>query len=89
MKENLAQYAHRVATENRTAPPPQWVADIKTKQAKTICLFCDKQCKMFTSKAGNTYMSNRDKSPHRKYHECSNNWAEYQRLNILPSTKRT
>lgn len=87
MKENLAQYAIRVAKENITCKPPQWVADIKYKQAMTICLFCDKQCRMFTSKAGNTYMSNNDKSPHRKYHECSNNWAEYQGLNIVPTVK--
>ncbi len=88
MKENLAEYALRVAKENITAKPPAWVADIKYKQSQTICLFCDKQCRMFTSSKGNTYMSNSDKSPHRKYHECSNTWAEYQRLNIVPTTKR-
>ena len=55
----------------------KWVAEIKRKQKVNICLFCDKQLEMYTSKKGNVYLANFDHSPHRKGLDCSNNWSEY------------
>jgi len=77
-KENLYEFAQRVSK----LPPEEggftiFLKDMRYKQKNNICLFCDKQLEMYESKAGNRYLANADKSPHRKVYKCCNSWGEY------------
>lgn len=55
----------------------KWVREIKRKQKENICVICDKQLEMYTSKKGNIYLANFDHSPHRKGLNCVDSWSGY------------
>lgn len=75
--ENLHEFAIRMAKYYEKQLPSLLPVEMKLKQQKAICLICNKQCQMYTSKNDNTYLANQDRSPHRKGLDCVNSWDEY------------
>lgn len=73
--ENLYDFAQRMAKLKR--PPEEWVEILKHNTKNHICNFCGKKLVLFTTKTGNQYESNPDKSPHRKNYKCVSSWEEY------------
>ena len=74
---NLYDFAMEKARESEKGLPSLLPVEMKLKQQKAICLICNKQCQMYTSKNDNTYLANQDRSPHRKGLDCVNTWDEY------------
>lgn len=74
---NLHDFAVKMGEFYDKQLPSLLPIEMKLKQEKAICLICNKQCQMYTSKNDNTYLANEDRSPHRKGLDCKNNWDEY------------
>ncbi len=48
-----------------------------------ICYFCHKQLMLYTTKKDWTYLSNPDRSPHRKAYVCCNSWSDYNSIKLI------
>jgi hypothetical protein len=73
--KDLWEYGQEVAS--REYPPSELALDIEMCELHNTCHFCRIELIPYTSKNGYTYMSNPDKSPHRKSYQCCSSWAEF------------
>lgn len=78
---NLSEFAKECAS--RVYPPSELALDLEMCELHDICPFCRTQLEMYKTKNGWEYLSNPDRSPHRKSYECSSSWEEYKSIPII------
>ena len=57
--------------------------DVEMCELLAICHFCRKRLFHYTTKKDWTYLSNNDRSPHRKSFRCTTNWADYNSIDLI------
>lgn len=75
---NLYDFAMECCKKYAKAKPSSDRIDLENYQALDMCPFCQVQLEEITSKKGNTYLANPDKSPHRKSYVCVYSWQEFK-----------
>lgn len=75
MEEDLLTFVRRISKHYTKNPDPFYAEMIVNNRS---CPFCDVELDYFTSKKGNKYLANPDKSPHVGKNGCVNNWDEFR-----------